>query len=152
MRLGTSASENGAPIPLTSPPMKWKPDCPSRKQKWITRPFTKRGNEHFDWPGGLLQAHSEGNKNFLILRIFAEQMNLVTTPIRSQVKTSVDKIYWPKSNGLRKGRFSQRNTIEYYDTWERSLNLSIVLPLLTLPYTSCFVLHRPATDLLLALN
>ena len=94
-----TASENGAPIPPTSLSMKWKPDCPSRKQKWITRPFTKRGNEHFDWPVGLLQADSEGNKDFLILPIFAEQTNLVTTPTRSQVKTSIHKIYWPKSNG-----------------------------------------------------
>ena len=91
MGLGTCASENGAPIPTTSPPMKRKPDCPSCKQKWNTRPFTKRGNKHFDWPGGLLQADSEGNKNFLILPIFAEQTNLVTTPTRSQVKTNFDK-------------------------------------------------------------
>ena len=127
MGLGTCASENGAPIPPKSPPMKRKPDCPSCKQKWNTRPFTKRGNKHFDWPGGLLQADSEGNKNFPILPIFAEQTNLVTTPTRSQVKTNFDKIYWPKSKGqinhndnglqrLRKGRFSQRNTIEYSDT------------------------------------
>lgn len=99
MGLGTCASENGAPIPTTSPPMKRKPDCPSCKQKWNTRPFTERGNKHFDWPGGLLQADSEGNKNFLILPIFAEQTNLVTTPTRSQVKTNFDKNHWPKSKG-----------------------------------------------------
>ena len=49
--------------------------------------------------GGLLQADSVGNENYLILPIFAEQTNLETTPTRSQVNTSIDKIYWPKWNG-----------------------------------------------------
>ena len=45
----------------------------------------------------------------------------------------------PQRQRLRKGRFSQRNTTEYPDTCAQSLNLSIVLPLLTLPYASYYI-------------
>ena len=63
------------------------PDCPSCNKK--------SGIQDRSQNAGTCE--SEENNNFLILPIFAEQTNLVTTPTPSQVKTSVDKTYRPKS-------------------------------------------------------